>query len=140
MVTPLVFAGIPNFSWSYIDPTLSPFYIEYRTERLDTGVVMHVFSPFYYAYLLDFAGKEELFKYFSIRRKKTARSMRRDLINKLMPVGGSVSYRSVFLRKLVHAWIRMGGRLYRYHINKRAKLQKKADQLSTHPAHANSVK
>ena len=139
MVTPMVFAGIPNFSWSYIDPGLSAFYIEYRGERMDTGVVMHIFSPFYYAYLLDFAGKEELFKYSSIRRKKSARLMRRAFINKIMPLGGSVRYRSVFMRKIIHAWIRMGGRLYRYHVRKRANVQQ-MDQISTHAAQANSLK
>ena len=140
-VTPMVLAGIPQFSWSYIDRNLAPFYNEYRCDRLlDTGVLIHTFRSYYPAFLLDFVGKEETLEYLSVARNDPPNNWRWWLVNTMLPIGGSVRYRSVFLRRLVHAWIKTGAWLYRSHIKKLAKVQSKKDQLSTHAAAANRVK
>jgi hypothetical protein len=141
IVTPLVLARIPNFSWSYIEPSLSPFFIEYGSSNIGTGTVMHIFSPFYGAYLLDFAGREETLKYLYLPRQKTAQVQFRNVVNKLMPVGGTAS-RNKTKKKLVKAWIRLGGWLYRYHRKKRA-IKLPADQpnhMASETAAINSVK
>ena len=121
IVTPMVFASIPNVSWSYLDPQVAPFYVEWRSRETELGAVMHVLTKFYAPYLYDFFGQKEVLYYYSIRPKKSIHYRAKRLQFSLMPIGGQ-PVRSKFAKKLVNAWVRAGVFLYKWHrkrLNKR---------------------
>ena len=70
----LALARIPGFCWSELAPELCPFYVERRTgDVADPGVVTHVFSSYYPAFLFETEGPEAAREYLALSQTSTQR-------------------------------------------------------------------
>lgn len=61
---------IPDLCWGFIDPSASPFYVEWKGRVVsDPGIVMHVWNHFVQFFVADFHGDEAARAYEELDRK-----------------------------------------------------------------------
>jgi hypothetical protein len=122
IVTPMALAGIENLTWSFLDPELASFYFEYRVNDTGQGIVMHVLSRYYLAYLLDFPGRDEAKSYIKLPLRSKAHVRKQRLENWFMLIGSSY-YRRGYAKALIRLWVRIGGWIYKSRISQAAQIR-----------------